>query len=154
MSAAAVSAGTATGLRAVASHVLGDLEVAPDQLLTVPEGLHGFPEHKEFALIPAAREGFWWLQATDEPGLAFLLTDPFRCAPGYELDLSEGDEQFLGLASPDDALVLTIVTLPATDGGAITTNLRGPIVCNVLTRLARQLVSRNEQHAFAAAVTL
>jgi flagellar assembly factor FliW len=154
MSAAVVPAGIAPSVRAVASHVLGDLEVTSDQLLTVPEGLHGFPEHKEFALLPAAREGFWWLQATDEPGLAFLLTDPFRCAPGYELDLSEGDEQFLGLTSPDDALVLTIVTLPASDGGAITTNLRGPIVCNVVNRSARQLVSRNDQHGFAAPVTL
>ena len=154
MSAAAVPAGSTTSARTIASHVLGDLEVTPDQLLTFPEGLHGFPEHTEFALLPAAREGFWWLQAADEAGLAFLLTDPFRTADGYELDLSDGDAQFLSLNSPDDALVLSIVTLPAAEGGTLTANLRGPLVCNVVTRTARQIVSRNEQHGFAVPVSL
>lgn len=162
MSAAAVPARPASSTessaapspRVVSSHVLGDLEVDPAQLLTFPEGLHGIPGHTEFALLPAAREGFWWLQATDEAGLAFLLTDPFRAAAGYELDLSDGDQQFLSLKSPDDALVLSIVTLPAAEGEALTTNLRGPLVCNVVTRTARQIVSRNDQHGFAVPVNL
>ncbi len=153
MSAVAITSSPAAE-RVISSRVLGDLALAPEQLFAFPEGLHGFESQQEFALVPAARDGFWWLQSATEAGLAFLLVDPFRASAGYELDLSPGDEQFLALDDASDALVLTIVTLPAEPGGTPTTNLRGPLVFNVAQQRARQVVSRNEAYAFHAPVSL
>lgn len=154
-SAATTSAATtAAAPRVIASLVLGELEVLPEQLLHFPEGLHGFPGETAFALVPAARDGFWWLQSAQEAGLAFLLVDPFLAAAGYELDLSEGDQQFLALTDPADALVLSIVTLPALPTQPATTNLRGPLVVNVATRVARQVVSRHEAYDFHTPIAL
>jgi flagellar assembly factor FliW len=130
--------------RTIASRVLGEMTLSPEALYTFPEGLHGFPAETEFALVPAGREGFWWLQSTVEAPLAFLLVDPFRVSPGYELDLSVGDEQFLSLRSPDDALVLTVVTLPSDGSASATTNLRGPLVFNTAEQRGRQVVSAQE----------
>lgn len=135
------SASSASSERTIASRVLGDQSISTDAILTFPEGLHGFESSREFALVPAARDGFWWLQSTEEAGLAFLLADPFSVSPGYEVDLNAGDTKFLELASPDDALVLTVVTLPVSNDAVATTNLRGPIVINTLRRLGRQVVS-------------
>ncbi len=140
--------------RVIHSRVLGEVAVSSDHVFTFPEGLHGFAQHTDYALVPAARDGFWWLQATDEPELAFLLADPFAVAPGYEVDISAGDEQFLGLASPGEALVLTVVTLPASKGEPATTNLRGPLVFNAATQRARQVVSAVDRHSLHAPIDL
>ncbi len=140
--------------RDIASRLLGEIAVPSDQIFGFPEGLHGFAEQTEYALIPAARSGFWWLQSTEVSELAFLLADPFVCAPGFEVDLSEGDRQFLGLTSPEDAIVLTVVTLPASNGQSATTNLRGPVVFSAMTRRARQVVSANDGHSLHAVMDL
>ena len=145
---------TASADRTIGSRVLGDLVVPHSSVFTFPEGLHGFAAHHEYALVPAAREGFWWLQATDEAQLAFLLVDPFRVAPGYEVDLRAGDTEFLGLERPEDALVLSVVTLPASKGGTATTNLRGPVVFNVAERRGRQVVSAVEGHGLHVELAL
>jgi flagellar assembly factor FliW len=133
--------------RTIASVVLGDVVVSLETLFQFPEGLHGFERHQEYVLVRAKRDGFYWLQSAEEPGLAFLLVDPFRVHPGYEVDLGVGDQVFLELEQPDDALVLTVVTLPSTAGGTITTNLRGPVVLNVRTRKGRQVVRADEQYS-------
>lgn len=140
--------------RTIQSLVLGDTIIPAESLFTFPEGMHGFEAHTEFALVACGRPGFWWLQAADEPGLAFLLADPFTVLPGYEVDLGAGDEQFLELTSPDDALVLAVVTLPASKDGQATANLRGPLVFNTRAQLGRQIVSANEGYGFQVPVAL
>ncbi len=140
--------------RTIVSRVLGEQTVSSDAILRFPEGLHGFEAFREFALVQAARDGFWWLQCTEEAELAFLLVDPFQAAPGYQVDLKAGDEHFLELAAPEDALILTVVTLPSSKGASATTNLRGPIVINARRRLARQIVSAVDAHSFQAPITL
>lgn len=145
---------SAVGSRTVVSALLGALTLTDDQIITFPEGLHGFPAEREFALLAAARDGFWWLQSTTEQGLVFLLMDPFRVQEGYEVDLGSGDETFLELVAPDDALVLTVVTLPKATSGTATTNLRGPIVFNLARRRARQIVRADDRYGLQETVTL
>jgi len=143
-----------TADRTIASTVLGEVEVSLDTLFQFPEGLHGFERHQEYVLVPAKRDGFFWLQSAEEPGLAFLLVDPFRVQPGYEVDLGAGDQVFLEFQQPDDALVLTVVTLPSSKDGTMTTNLRGPLVLNVRTRKGRQVVRADEGYSLKAPVLL
>lgn len=145
---AVTSAAPITPDTIVASRVLGEITVTPEQRFRFPEGLRGFEDRREWVLLPAAREGLWWLQSIEEEALAFLLVDPFEVAPGYELDLSANDEQFLGLESPTEALVLTVVTLAADREEASTTNLRGPLIFNTARRLARQVVSAVDRYDF------
>lgn len=140
--------------RTIVSAVLGDVAISLDTLFQFPEGLHGFERHHEYVLVPAKREGFFWLQCAEEPGLAFLLVDPFRVHSGYEVDLGAGDQVFLDLTQPDDALVLTVVTLPSSTEGVMTTNLRGPLVMNVRTRKGRQVVRGDERYGLQEPVVL
>ena len=156
MSAVSVPSPSAssTPVRTIASRVLGDTEVSPENLFHFPEGLHGFEQHHEYVLVPTPRPGFWWLQSAEEPGLAFLLTDPFQAHSGYDVDVGAGDAMFLQLEGPDDALVLTVVTLPADRSEPATTNLRGPLVFNVRTRRARQIVRADDRYSLQEPVAL
>jgi len=153
-SMSAVTASSSSLPRTIASRVLGDTIVSSDNLFHFPEGLHGFERHHEYVLVPTQRDGFWWLQSAEEPGLAFLLVDPFRVQPGYEVDLGGGDQGFLDLQQPDDALVLTVVTLPSSKDGALTANLRGPLVMNVRTRKGRQVVRGDERYGLQELMAL
>ncbi len=122
------------------SHVLGTLQVREDQCFTFPEGILGFPACKRFALLPAERTGFWWLQSLDCPSLTFLLADPFLFIEGFYVDLNEGDLLPLRATRASELGVLAIVTLPRTPLDPPTANLQGPLVLNPGKRLGRQVV--------------
>jgi flagellar assembly factor FliW len=119
---------------------LGVVEASPDSFLTLPEGLVGFEEHKEFALLALADyEPFRWLQSFSDPGLSFPLLDPFALVPDYEPALSDADRQSLGLAAGEPPVVYAVASV-AESGSEVTLNLRAPLVINPRQRIARQVV--------------
>ena len=127
----------------IESDLLGPLEVAADELYRFPQGLFGFPDCHEFILVGAERPGLYWLQSTEFPALAFVTVDPFSYFDGYVLDLPTPDLRDLRVGSPDDVLVLAIVTLPGAHDEPPTANLQGPVAFNVRSRLAKQVVLEN-----------
>ena len=108
----------------------------------IPAGLLGFEHMKDYLLIAKAGEApFHWLQVKNNPSLAFVVIEPVYFMPDYQPDIPQADVDFLDLSSPDDAAVYVIVTV----GGSrhATANLKGPIVINRNTGLAKQVVIAN-----------
>ncbi len=128
----------------IATQLFGEIEIGDDHLVTMPDGLFGFPGCSSFALLPAGREGFLWLQSTDHATLAFLLVDPFLYFEGYTVDLTGPVLQRLGTSESSDVNVFAIVTLPGA-GGEATANLQGPVVLNVATRRGFQAVLQDSE---------
>ena len=123
----------------VPSQLLGELTVEPDEVFHFPSGLFGFPDSRDFVLLPAEQEGFFWLQSTEHAALAFLLADPFRFFEGYAVVVGQNERGDLRDPERAELLVLVIVTLPRKRGDRPTANLQGPIALNLRARLARQL---------------
>ncbi len=117
----------------------GLVDVSQERLLTIPEGLFGFEDYKNFALIDSDYEPFIWLQSTDEPNLAFLIVDPFLICSSYETDIDDDSLAKIGIKNPEDIIIMTIVTVPA-DGSAITANFQGPLVINKNNRQCMQVI--------------
>jgi flagellar assembly factor FliW len=107
----------------------GLVDVSQERLLTIPEGLFGFEDYKNFALVDSDYEPFIWLQSTDEPNLAFLIVDPFLICSEYETDIDDSSLKKIGITKPEDIIIMTIVTVPH-DGSTITANFQGPLVIN------------------------
>ena len=108
----------------------------------MPAGLMGFEHMKDYLLITKPGEApFRWLQVKGNTSLAFVVIEPFFFLPDYRPDIPQADVDYLGLLSPDDAAVYVIVTV----GGPrhATANLKGPIVINRNTGLAKQVVIAN-----------
>jgi flagellar assembly factor FliW len=103
-------------------------------------GLYGFPGAGSFLLVPASREGLYWLQSTENEALCFVLADPFVFFQGYAVDLPDIDVAHLRASSPADIAVFVTVTLAETAGRASTANLQGPICINLNQRLGRQVI--------------
>lgn len=136
MSASPTTLPTTSERLLVASRLFGPLEVAGDEIITMPEGMLGFAGERRWIMLPAAPQGVFWLQSIDDSGLVFLLVDPFLFFPGYVVDLPDLPEPGPG----ESVAVLTIVTLPREKGAACTANLQAPVVITYPGRAARQVV--------------
>lgn len=116
----------------------GVIDIAEDRVITFPKGLLGFPEHRRYCLLEPGEDAcFFWLQSLDEPGLAFVVTDPSLFVPEYTVPIRAEQMEALKLAQLDDAQVFVIVNKVEDQ---LTGNLQGPLVLNTLSREGEQLV--------------
>jgi flagellar assembly factor FliW len=110
--------------------------------LRLPMGLLGFEQLKDYLLIAnPGEEPFRWLQVKDDPKLAFIVVEPFLIVPEYKPDIPQADVEFLGLSASTDAALYNIITLHG--NGPATVNLKGPVVINRNTGVAKQVIIAN-----------
>ena len=124
----------------VLSKPSGEIEVDERQKLRFPSGLFGFEGLREFVLLDATQQPFYWLQSLEEPSVAFVLIDPLLFRPDYRPEVEPEELAEIGIGSPDDLLVLAIVTIHESQKG-MTANLQGPLLLNRSARLGRQSIS-------------
>jgi len=130
----------------VRSDLLGEIQAPESTLYHFPQGLYGFEDAHHFALLPAERDGLFWLQSLDFTALAFLLADPFRWVENYNVELPDADLAPVAPATPADLAVLAIVTLPGDSDTMPTANLQGPVCLNVRERVGRQIVIQESEY--------
>src|ERR1700753_3383926 len=114
----------------------------PPNQVRLPLGLLGFESIKEYLLLAdPAEKPFAWLRVAGNQSLAFVVIDPFVVLPEYKPDIPQADVDFLGLKAPSDALLLCIVTIH--DHNLATMNLKGPVVVNRHSHIAKQVIIAN-----------
>lgn len=119
---------------------LGQIEVMQEQLYSFEEGIPGFPEEKQFALIPFGKNTpFVILQSTKVSQISFVLAFPYTFKADYVYDLSKQDAEALNIEKQEEIITYAIVTLKDTLPNS-TINLLAPIVINTKTRQGRQIV--------------
>jgi flagellar assembly factor FliW len=123
----------------VATKAYGLIDVDERQKLVFPQGLFGFETLREYLLLDAERQPFYWLQSVNVEEIAFGLVNPFLSRPDYEVNISSEELAEIGITSPEKALIFTIVTIPP-DGSPMTANLQGPLIINRDTRTGKQAI--------------
>jgi flagellar assembly factor FliW len=125
----------------------GTIEVDPAQVLTFPEGLIGFPEYHEFVVMDfeVKDECVRWLQSATEPELGFVTMDPKAAFPGYDPEFCRKDLTPVAVDTPDDLVVLSIVTVPK-DIRKMTANLQAPLLINPKKRVGRQVIAASPEY--------
>lgn len=130
----------------IASRLFGPLRVPRGSWLTFADGLLGFAGERQFAILPAARKGLFWLQDVTDGSVAFLAVDPLQFFPDYEPDLPDAP----GMA--EELSVVCIVTLPMDDRTDCTMNLQAPLVIDFTAKTGAQLLATGDRyhtrHAF------
>lgn len=123
----------------------GQLEVDEQRLITFQDGILGFPDYKCYALVQTGQDsGFYWLQSVECPDLAFVVTDPRLFVADYRAPIKAETLAGLELDSVDGAQVFIIVNKV---DDLLTGNLQGPLVVNVGSRVARQLVLSDRRYS-------
>ena len=125
---------------------IGEVDVPEEVIITFPSGLLGFPDVKRFTLLNHKPDSpFRFLQAVDEPDLAFVVMNAFELRPDYAPELWEEDQLHLGRPAPGDLDVYVILTIPE-DPSRMTANLLGPVFVNRRLRLGKQVVQQNDAY--------
>ncbi|CAG1065601.1 Flagellar assembly factor FliW [uncultured bacterium] len=122
----------------------GDISVAEDRIINFVQGVPGFERLRRFILIDHDTDGvFRWLQAVDDPAVAFLLTDPNQFKPGYVVPLRKADADGLGVTDPQSLITLVMVCV-SQETKELSLNLKGPVVFNADNMKAIQCVLDRE----------
>ena len=119
----------------------GELDIDGGKIIFMPEGILGFPHAKRYALLDTRKRGpFVWLQAVDDPGLAFIVMDPLSLDEGYRVPICHRDLSFLKAENKKDISFLLIVSIRRDELPYVQANLQGPIAINRETFIGKQLV--------------
>lgn len=125
----------------IQSAKLGPVSIDTERLLTFPEGILGFRSVTQYTLVNNDKGGpFFWLQAVEDPELAFVVIDPLIFRPEYRSALLPEEMKELEIESSDSLVVLAILTIPQEDPLKLTANLMAPLVINSKTRKGKQIV--------------
>lgn len=130
----------------VNSKPFGEIVVEEKQIIEFSDGILGFDDIRKFVILEEEESPFVWLQAFEEPDLAFVAIQPVQFMQEYQLMISSNDLEAVGAKKPDELLVFAIVTIPVDDPSQMTANLQGPIIINPATRLGRQAISLSDKY--------
>lgn len=138
----------------VATKAFGTIEINPMQIIRFPDGLYGFKESAEFALLDdAAGSPFKWLQSMADPTLAFVLIQPeLFLKDEYDPRPTREDLEVLQLTAVGECLIFLIVTIPENNPENMTANLQGPLLINKEKKIGRQIISNNSSHTVRVSI--
>ena len=121
----------------------GELDIGDEALIHFPAGILGFEDDRRFLLVAeSGNSGVSFLQAGDNPDLAFVVADPVSIRPDYRPEVGREDRRILEWDGVSPLQVLTILTVPE-DVRRMTANLMAPILINVGRRIGHQVVQTN-----------
>ena len=128
----------------------GEIDIDEETILTMPEGLPGFPGYEHFVVIEDPKtDPFCWFQCVDEPNLNLVIMNPFLFKPDYSLDIKTIIELRHWQGIKEDELVIFVVINISGEGKEklISANLLGPLVINPRTREAVQFVISDTRYS-------
>ena len=125
----------------IQTRIFGEVTVDEAKMIHFPNGIVGFPELQDFALIHDAEQGnqagIRWMQSIQEPNFAMPVVDPLVADESYNPEVE--DEQLKVIGTEGDILVLVTITVPS-DLSRMSVNLKAPMVINVDTKKAVQVI--------------
>jgi len=128
------------------SKVHGLIEYEEKDILTFNKGILGFEDLRKFILIDLKEyEPFKLFHSLEDDELGIVVTSPYEFFEEYQVKLSNDVTEHLGIKKPEDAIIVTTVTLNS-DPKKITTNLQGPIIINSVNNLGEQIVVDNGKY--------
>ncbi len=124
----------------------GDIEIDDKDAITLPAGIIGFPELKQYVLLDHDQESpFKWLQSLEDGAIAFVLINPLLFKPDYLVEVNEAEVADLAIDSEDEAVVSVVITMPS-DPQKMTANLKAPVIFNLKNRRGRQVILNNSEY--------
>ncbi len=112
--------------------------------------LPGFPGLRSFVLVQLDSNGLLFdFRSLDDPEVRFVVVPSVAFFPEYAPEIDEATALQLGIESPEQAWLLLIVTVGTAKDDS-TANLRAPLVINLSTRAATQVVLADDRHSLRA----
>ncbi|MCI9456303.1 MAG: flagellar assembly protein FliW [Oscillospiraceae bacterium] len=115
----------------------GEIEVAPEDIITFVSPMFGFEEMNRYVFLFAEENtNIVWLQSVDNPHICFILADPKIVEDNYNPRLSPEVRGALG----EGDYLFWLVVVVAEDFRDSTINMKSPVVVNLHTKRAVQTI--------------
>lgn len=115
----------------------GKLELDEEVFIHFPWGIPGFGPLKRYVLLEHRNGPFQWLQAVDDPTVAFVVCPPEALGFRYTVPSQKADP--IELNNADDLAMLIMVCFDR-EQKTLRPHLRGPLLMNAANRKAYQWV--------------
>lgn len=134
--------------RVLSSRYFGAIAFADEDVLSFPRGLPAFEEERRWLLLDDGESSVRWLLSAEDEGPALPVTAPEALMPDYSARIPEDDMELVGASDSDrpDLALLIVLCVPETAPWNMTANLRAPILVNLRTRRAVQVIALNEEY--------
>lgn len=120
----------------------GSIELIPEDMYTFETGLPGFPDEKQFVILPLEETTLFVLQSVTTSEVAFIITSPFEVFPEYNVKLSDEVLTALQIDAEEEVVIYAILTVQE-PFNKTTVNLQAPVVINVKKKLAKQYITND-----------
>jgi len=134
----------------IATTRFGEIEIGEDEVIHMPFGMLGFPDHTRFVIFGHKQDSpFFWLQSIDNPALAFVITSPLVFMRDYSVDVEHilKDMSWNDDLTERDLELYVVVNIPRGAPVKMSANLIGPILINVKVHQAIQVVLSNSPYS-------
>ena len=119
----------------------GEIEIDENRIFNFVLPIIGFNDLSRFVLLDLNQDNFFkWLQAVDDPALAFPVVSLFSLNLDYSIDLQDNVVDLLKIQNVESLLVMNIASIPQDNPQGTTINLLAPLVFNIDEHLAGQVV--------------
>lgn len=105
----------------------GVVEIPEEKIIDFPEGIPGFQQIKRYILMDYKDTPLKWLQAVDDPDVAFIVVEPQLINPDFNVSVDEQTKTLIELRDEDDLAVLVIIRR---EGDQVIANLQCPLFFN------------------------
>lgn len=111
------------------------------------KGIPGLEEYKEYEINEVeGSDKFKTMISMEEANIGFVVISPFDVKKDYEIILSDEIIQDLEIKSPNDVLVLNLITLGKTLEKS-TVNLKAPVIINIRNNKGKQLILQDDKYS-------
>ncbi|MBQ7593694.1 MAG: flagellar assembly protein FliW [Synergistaceae bacterium] len=124
----------------------GEVNYSEEDVLTFPRGIPAFEDKHNWILAGSEDSAIKWLQSLDDGDLALPVTSPDAIRPDYNARIPDDELKLIGSAKPSDLALLIVVAIPENAAWNMTANLRAPILINLKTHKAVQVIALNEEY--------
>ena len=117
------------------------------------KGLPGFEDYKTFIIGEVeGNSKLKLINSMDNEHIGFISISPFDIKKDYEIKLDDETLKFLEIESPEDVILLNIITLGKTLEKS-TVNLKAPLVINIKNNKGKQLILQDDRYAIKEPLT-
>lgn len=124
----------------------GTIKLLDEDVITFHGGIPGFQDESRFAVLPIEGDNtFLILQSLSTTELAFVIVNPFHYFPEYDFTLEDQVVEKLNIASTEDVLVYSVLTIQEPFENT-TANLQAPIIINLKEKMGKQVILNNDTY--------
>ncbi|TCK93381.1 flagellar assembly factor FliW [Natranaerovirga hydrolytica] len=126
----------------------GEVQISEDKIIHFPYGLLGLTEYKDFTVLydnESEEPIISWLQSTEDKDFALPIINPITFFSEYAPMVEDELLKEMGELNEDNFLIFNVIVIPE-EVEKMTVNLKAPIIVNLDTKKARQVIVDNEDY--------